>query len=1009
MHIREVLMVTVDIFGVEVGLYRRANGKRPWQRVPLRVPLDMIREGDLWRKGDGLLVGLTAEAVARATALEAAWEAEVAPERDGDRANPAHATYYERKDSYSQLKGGLGGQTLSGPTFSGVYRGCRDSGWESHSGIICYDLDHLSRAGLQAAAVRDRCKALTYVICAFISPSGDGVKVGIVVTPVPQTRRQHLAAWEQGRERLMRDLGIPIDLSDIQAKNPSRLCFLGHDPGIYIASPEAMEALSVDLTEGTTKTETKAEAPAAGGGDAGTGGAEAAGGTREPASDGGGGLPHYMRSPPSEWLKAYPQLYKKGTQLQGPCPECGGDDRFHVNTEYPYLWKCRKCAAADRASWPWFAVFRPWYRPGDSTGPGKLGPWECTADADCLRLIRRHAAELLLVEADGGGSCTLMADNGFGVWRPSEARLKALLLMTNREWYGAARDANLEDKARGRVTKWALSNANNKSRTDALASVGAVAGWMAESGTWPRGLTRCRESDLNRPGALYIGAPNGVVGLAEQHLLTRDEGRSKLISRMITDDYAPDARDPDVDLLFSHLDPLDREYLLDSFGFGMRGRPSRRFFFLDGIGNDGKSTLANAMVQTLGDYAGVAMAPSMFTSRNERPDAPAAYLIPFQETPLMFIPEPPKHDFNWRLLRQIAGGDTTGARQPHTPVQGSRKKPFLSTCFFYTNPDERPVPPPLITLAIYDRYRLIEYPHIPEGKRDEDLPNRLWLKPARQALATLIIRHSMRHLEGPPPDSPKVALNRRRTRRESIGEAGEWLLSRVIPTGDASDRMTTDELWEAAIAACGGGEGDGIAAWGYRRRQFADYAKLLLGLGTPTRGRVAGKICYFWRRYKLLSEEEAGQAVEERMAARREAAAQTPSGYSLTYCRVCRIMLLQVLEALHLEQHTAEEPAEAYACFRCGTQMPAGQPFQVLCTECEGKTSDIHDNQAAVMEGIAGEIEQSAEAMAAHIQTQVDFMEQLRMAAMEEELEQEEDLWWPEREGDNREGENGSQ
>ena len=137
--------------------------------------------------------------------------------------------------------------------------------------------------------------------------------------------------------------------------------------------------------------------------------------------------------------------------------------------------------------------------------------------------------------------------------------------------------------------------------------------------------------------------------------------------------------------------------------------------YQDGGLKRGRVNYPELDVQALGDYAGVAMAPAMFTSRNERPDAPAAYLLPFQEIPLMFIAEPPKHDFNWRLVRQIAGGDMTGARQPHAPVLVHRKRQFVSTCFFYTNPDERPVPPPLVTLAIYDRYRLIEYPHIPEG------------------------------------------------------------------------------------------------------------------------------------------------------------------------------------------------------------------------------------------------------------------------------------------------------
>ena len=967
---------------VEVGVYRRASGNRPWRVEQLRVILEMIQDGVLWRAGDSLLRGLTAEAEARATALEAAWTADVAPSEDGDRGNPRHATYYERKDAYSQLKGGHGAETLSGATFSGIYQGRRDKGWRSHSGIIVYDLDHLSRRGESASEVRGRCRTLRHVLFAFVSPSRDGVKVGIPVNPVPQTREEHLAAWEQGRERLMEDLELPVDLSDTQAKNPSRLCFLAYDPDIYIADPEAVDSLPVDPTKGTAQKRTSPGTEAGAGNAAAASGAGTAAGGSEQTFSGTNGQQDRLRPHPEQWLRACPWLVQVGDQLQGPCPECGGDDRFHINLS-DHRWLCRVCDKAGKGIWPWHAAFTPWYRPGDFTGPGRNGPWECSPDADCLRLIRRYAGELILVQSDDGNRFILMADNGHGVWRPSEARLTSLLLMTTREWYHASADAGLPENMAGRIARWAVSTARDRARSEALASVSAMAGWLTESGSWPRGLTRSRESDLDRPGALFIGAPNGVIGLEETRLLTRAEARSKRISRMITDDYDPEATNSDVDKLFSHLDPQDREYLLASLGFAMRGRPSRRFFFLDGIGNDGKSTMANAVVQSMGDYAGVSMAQAMFNSRNDRPDAPSAYLLPFQEVPLMFVAEPPSQNFNWGLVRRISGGDMVGARQPHAPVQVHRKQMFVSTLFFYSNPDTRPVPPPMATRAIYDRYRLMDYPHIPEVSQDDELPTRLWERGARQALATLIIRHSMRHLRRPPPDSPAVALNRRRVRLESLGECGEWLLSHVMPTGDAQDRMTTDELWEAILEASRGSTGDGDTAWGMTRRQLTDYAKLLFGAGPPVRGRVQGKVCHYWRRYRLLSEGEAADAMERRMDARRAAAAETPSAYSLTYCRVCRILMLGPLEKPHLMQHTEGDLLGQHPCFRCGTLLPTGAPFQLLCADCNGKTGETRENQDAVMARMTAEMEQPAGGVVAHLQAQIDLVQRVLLEDLE--------------------------
>ena len=51
----------------------------------------------------------------------------------------------------------------------------------------------------------------------------------------------------------------------------------------------------------------------------------------------------FARHTPEEWLERVPTLERVGHQLQGPCPLCGGTDRFHVNLEEPHLFGCRQC------------------------------------------------------------------------------------------------------------------------------------------------------------------------------------------------------------------------------------------------------------------------------------------------------------------------------------------------------------------------------------------------------------------------------------------------------------------------------------------------------------------------------------------------------------------------------------------------------------------------------------------------------------------------------------------
>ena len=47
--------------------------------------------------------------------------------------------------------------------------------------------------------------------------------------------------------------------------------------------------------------------------------------------------------PPEVWYAHLPYLKKHSRQLQGPCPNCGGTDRFHVNCYPPFLFGCRQC------------------------------------------------------------------------------------------------------------------------------------------------------------------------------------------------------------------------------------------------------------------------------------------------------------------------------------------------------------------------------------------------------------------------------------------------------------------------------------------------------------------------------------------------------------------------------------------------------------------------------------------------------------------------------------------
>ena len=116
---------------------------------------------------------------------------------------------------------------------------------QEHTGIVGLDFDHLSSKGIDPRFIRDGMGGHPAVALAFISPSGDGVKVFAKVSPVPATPQQHYAAWE-AVTRTFTGADIGPDLSDPQCKDITRLCFLAHDPDVYY-NPEPNAAIGWEM------------------------------------------------------------------------------------------------------------------------------------------------------------------------------------------------------------------------------------------------------------------------------------------------------------------------------------------------------------------------------------------------------------------------------------------------------------------------------------------------------------------------------------------------------------------------------------------------------------------------------------------------------------------------------------------------------------------------------------------------------------------------------------------
>lgn len=115
---------------------------------------------------------------------------------------------------------------LAGILFSGTFITRKKENLIQHSGLICCDLDKL---GDQTAAIKESVTHDPCVLAAFLSPTGEGLKVVLRCDP---TRHHENETYPAAHLYMLERFGVDIDdaCSDV-----SRICYVSDDPDIYIA------------------------------------------------------------------------------------------------------------------------------------------------------------------------------------------------------------------------------------------------------------------------------------------------------------------------------------------------------------------------------------------------------------------------------------------------------------------------------------------------------------------------------------------------------------------------------------------------------------------------------------------------------------------------------------------------------------------------------------------------------------------------------------------------------
>jgi len=108
---------------------------------------------------------------------------------------------------------------------SGIFERRSIDGLRERSGLICADLDQL---GDQLVGYREHIEADPHTFGCFLSPSGNGLKVLMLV----DLGRTHEEAFRAMKHHFLRQFDLEIDEA---CRDVSRACFVSYDPAVFLA------------------------------------------------------------------------------------------------------------------------------------------------------------------------------------------------------------------------------------------------------------------------------------------------------------------------------------------------------------------------------------------------------------------------------------------------------------------------------------------------------------------------------------------------------------------------------------------------------------------------------------------------------------------------------------------------------------------------------------------------------------------------------------------------------
>lgn len=397
-----------------------------------------------------------------------------------------------------------------------------------------------------------------------------------------------------------------------------------------------------------------------------------------------------------------------------------------------------------------------------------------------LILLRRHD-EILLADDGNYGTCLTLDERG--IWQSGGRRWVAWFSELSRELAEVVDRGDLDDKTAREVQR-ALRHPNGVENV--RRQIGGVLDDMRQQGEAPQ-VTECASRDLDAQ-TQYLGAANGVVDLWTGQRLPPEEARQALVTQSAPTAFDPDATQPDVEQLFAHLPEETCRWWWVVLGYCLLGSPSRRVYLIVGPPSGGKTTLINALANTLGPYAdrpaddaleGKAGVNAGLSPELEAFVAPRRYAL---------IDEAPSLRVSTTKLKRLSGDGQVTFRRLHQQLQ---TRPATATIFIVCNPNSVPRFR-LQDSAMADRLRELPYPKVLNP--DLGFRDRITEKDFRQALLARLVKEASSQTPGRPPDNVEQVRKATLARvEEDKGELGIFA-KRLRP---GVGYLTVRQVWDA--------------------------------------------------------------------------------------------------------------------------------------------------------------------------------------------------------------------